>query len=78
MAVAAHELDLWWSRDLSSWTRAPGASGTSGSDQVLAVAAGPSGFVSAGSRDDQPAVWITSDGRTWTAVSVPLPIEPKP
>ena len=69
----AHELDLWWSRDLSSWTRAPAVSGTSGSDQVLAVAAGPSGFVSAGSRDDQPAVWTTPDGQTWTAVSVPLP-----
>jgi hypothetical protein len=48
-------------------------SGTSGSDQVLAVAAGPSGFVSAGSHDDQPAVWTSSDGRTWAAVSVPLP-----
>jgi hypothetical protein len=47
--------------------------GTSGSNQVLAVAAGPSGFVSAGARDDQPAVWTTPDGRTWTAVSVPLP-----
>jgi hypothetical protein len=69
----AHELDLWWSRDLSSWTRAQDVSGSSGSDQVLAVAAGPSGFVSAGSRGDQPAVWTTPDGRTWTAVSVPLP-----
>jgi hypothetical protein len=69
----AHELDLWWSRDLSSWTRARGVSGTSGSDQVLAAAAGPSGFVSAGSRDGQPAVWTTPDGQTWTAVSVPLP-----
>jgi hypothetical protein len=40
---------------------------------VLAAAAGPSGFVSAGSRDGQPAVWTTPDGQTWTAVSVPLP-----
>jgi hypothetical protein len=69
----AHQRDVWWSRDLSTWTRAQDVSETSGSDQVLAVAAGPPGFVSAGSRDDQPAVWTSSDGRTWAAVSVPLP-----
>jgi hypothetical protein len=40
---------------------------------MLAVAAGPSGFVSAGSRENLPAVWTSSDGRTWTAVSTPLP-----
>ena len=40
---------------------------------MLAVAAGSSGFVSAGAHDDQPAVWTSSDGRTWTAVTVPLP-----
>ena len=69
----AHQRDVWWSRDLSGWTRAQDVSGTSGSNQVLALAAGPSGFVSAGSRDDQPAVWTSADGRTWAAVSVPLP-----
>jgi hypothetical protein len=72
-AGGVHTRDVWWSQDLASWTRAQDVGGTSGSNQVLAVAAGPSGFVSAGARDDQPAVWTTPDGRTWTAVSVPLP-----
>ena len=40
---------------------------------MLAVAAASAGFVSAGSHDAQPAVWTSSDGRTWTAVTVPLP-----
>ena len=40
---------------------------------MLAVAAGPSGFVSAGSHDNQPAVWTTHDGRAWTTVNLPLP-----
>jgi hypothetical protein len=40
---------------------------------VLAVAAGPSGFVSAGSHENLPVVWTSSDGRTWTPVSTPLP-----
>jgi hypothetical protein len=46
---------------------------TGGSSHVLAVAAGPSGFVSAGAHENLPVVWISSDGRTWTAVSTPLP-----
>ena len=69
----AHQRDVWWSPDLSSWARAQDVSGTSGSSQVLAVAAGSSGFVSAGAHDDQPAVWTSSDGRTWAAVTPPLP-----
>jgi predicted Ser/Thr protein kinase len=72
-AGGAHERDVWWSADLSGWIRAQDVGGTSGSSQVLAVAAGSSGFVSAGSHDGQPAVWASSDGRTWTAVTVPLP-----
>jgi hypothetical protein len=65
--------DVWWSRDLTSWVQAQYPDETSGSSQVLAVAAGPSGFVSAGSHDNRPAVWTTHDGRAWTAVSLPLP-----
>jgi serine/threonine protein kinase len=65
--------EAWWSRDLTSWTRARDLNQASGSNQVLAVAAGPSGFFSAGSHDNQPAVWTTPDGQAWTAVSLPMP-----
>ena len=45
----------------------------SGSIQVLAVAVEPHGFVSAGSHNNQPAVWTTSDGRLWTTIDLALP-----
>jgi Protein kinase domain len=69
----AYSRDVWWSPDLVTWTKARDVNETGGSNRVLAVAAGPSGFVSAGSHDNLPAVWTSSDGRTWTAVSPPLP-----
>jgi serine/threonine protein kinase len=65
--------DVWWSPDLASWTRAHDANETSGSNQVLAAAAGPAGFVSAGAHEHLPAVWTSPDGRTWTAAILPLP-----
>jgi hypothetical protein len=65
--------DVWWSRDLTHWTRARGANDTTGSSQVLAVAADDDGFYSAGSHDGQPAVWTSDDGRTWTIEVLPLP-----
>ena len=65
--------DVWWSQDLVTWTKAHDVNETGGSNRVLAVAAGPAGFVSAGSHENLPVVWISSDGRTWTAVSTPLP-----
>jgi Protein kinase domain len=68
-----HSRDVWWSPDLVAWTKAHDANDTGGSSRVLAVAAGPAGFVSAGSHDKLPVVWTSSDGRTWTAVSTPLP-----
>jgi hypothetical protein len=40
---------------------------------VLAVAAGAAGFVSVGSHDGQPAVWITANGTTWTTIVLPAP-----
>ena len=64
--------DVWWSPDLTRWTKAHDVNQAGGSSQVLAVAAGPSGFVSAGSHDGKPAVWTTNDGRAWTTVSIPL------
>ena len=56
--------DVWWSPDLTDWTRAHDVNDTTGSSQVLAVAANAYGFVSAGSHDGQPAVWTTTDGRS--------------
>jgi hypothetical protein len=69
----ASSRDVWWSPDLVTWTKARDLTETGGSDQVLAVAAGPSGFVSAGAHENLPVVWTSSDGRTWTVVSTPLP-----
>jgi len=69
----AYSRDVWWSPDLVTWTKARDVNETGGSSHVLAVAAGPSGFVSAGARENLPAVWTSPDGRTWTAVSTPLP-----
>jgi hypothetical protein len=40
---------------------------------VLAVAADASGFVSVGSHNGRPAVWTTTDGRTWTTIVLPVP-----
>jgi serine/threonine protein kinase len=69
----AYSRDVWWSPDLVTWTKARDVNETGGSNRVLAVAASPSGFVSAGARENLPVVWTSSDGRTWTAVSTPLP-----
>ena len=40
---------------------------------MLAVTADAHGFISAGSYDGKPAVWTTTDGRTWRKVVLPLP-----
>jgi hypothetical protein len=60
--------DVWWSPNLTSWTRAHDVNGTKGSSQTLAVAALPDGFVSVGSHDGRPAAWVTSDGTTWRTI----------
>ena len=65
--------DVWWSPDLTFWTRAHDVNDTTGSSQVLAVAADARGFVSVGSHNGQPAVWTTTDGRTWTTIVLPVP-----
>ncbi len=65
--------DAWWSPDLTSWTRAHTAAPPTGSSQILAVAAGPHGFVTAGSHNERPAVWTTTDGRLWTIDVLALP-----
>jgi hypothetical protein len=65
--------DVWWSPDLSKWTRAHDVNDATGSSQVLAVAAGAHGFVSVGSHEAKPAVWVTSDGRSWRTIVLPVP-----
>ncbi len=65
--------DVWWSPNLTSWTRARDVTNGNGSSQMLAVAAGTHGFVSAGSYDGKPAVWKSANGRTWTVGVLPLP-----
>ena len=70
---SASVADVWWSPNLTSWTKAQDMNVMSGPIQVLAVAADPYGFVSAGSHDNQPAVWTTSDGKLWTTIDLALP-----
>jgi hypothetical protein len=65
--------DLWWSRNLTSWTRATEMGITSGSDQVRAVAADAHELMAVGSAGGRPAVWTTSDGQTWTTIVLDLP-----
>ena len=65
--------DVWWSANLTSWTRAHDVNDATGSSQVLAVAASGHGFVSVGSHDSKPAAWITGNGRSWTTIVLPVP-----
>jgi hypothetical protein len=65
--------DVWWSANLTSWTRAHDVNGTKGSSQTLAVAALADGFVSVGSHNGRPAAWVTSDGTTWRTIVLPAP-----
>jgi hypothetical protein len=68
----------WWSPGLAGWQRAtalagPGAAGAGTAQQMLAVAAGPGGFVAVGADSDRPAAWTSANGRTWKLASLPLP-----
>jgi hypothetical protein len=72
----------WWSAAPAArngWQRAPAAGpaaqGTQGAQgtQMLAVTAGPSGFVAAGSHGNQAAAWTSPDGTTWTREDLPVP-----
>jgi len=65
--------DVWYSANLTSWTRAHDVNGTTGSSQTLAVAALPDGFVSVGSHNGRPAAWTTSDGTTWRTIDLSGP-----
>jgi hypothetical protein len=65
--------DVWWSRNLTSWTRAHDVNLATGSSQVLSVAATADGFVSVGSHNGQPAAWTTTDGKSWRTIVMPPP-----
>jgi hypothetical protein len=65
--------DVWWSQNLTSWTRAHDVNDATGSSQVLAVAASAHGFISAGSHEGKPALWITADGRSWKTIVLSPP-----
>jgi len=65
--------DVLWSRNLTSWTRARDVDAPAGSSQTLAVAALPDGFVSVGSHNGKPAVWVSPDGITWRTIVLPGP-----
>src|ERR1019366_1939081 len=56
--------DVWWSPNLTSWTRAHDVNDATGSSQVLAVAASAHGFVSAGFHEGKPAAWAPTHRRS--------------
>ena len=64
---------LWWSSNLTSWTRGTDMNDTGGSSQISAVATDAHEFMAVGSYDGHPAVWTTTDGQTWTTIVLGLP-----
>jgi hypothetical protein len=70
----------WWSTGLTGWQRAADASpgaldGPGGGRRMLAVTAGPHGYVAVGAAGNAPAAWTSADGgHTWTMQNVPLPV----
>ena len=64
---------VWWSPNLTSWTRAHDVNDATGSSTVLTVAASAHGFVSAGSHEGKPAIWTTDNGTSWETIVLPVP-----
>jgi Protein kinase domain len=65
--------ELWWSANLTSWTRVTSMNDTNGAGQVLAIGADAHEFVAVGSDGGHPAVWTTTDGKDWTTIVLGLP-----
>jgi Protein kinase domain len=65
--------ELWWSPNLTTWTRVTSMNDTNGAGQVLAIGADAHEFIAVGSDAGQPAVWTTTDGKDWTTISLGLP-----
>jgi predicted Ser/Thr protein kinase len=66
-------VELWWSPNLTSWTRVTSMNDTNGAGQVLAIGADAHEFTAVGSDGGHPAVWTTTDGKDWTTISLGLP-----
>jgi len=64
----------WWSAGLAGWQRAGTPDGSQDATQMMAVTAGPRGFVAVGAAGDQATAWTSPDGRNWNQVSLPLPV----
>jgi hypothetical protein len=67
----------WSAPGLTGWQRAtnaqPGALDGTGNRQMNAVAATGNGFVAVGSDGTRPMAWLSASGRSWSAVTLPLP-----
>ena len=64
---------VWWSPNLTSWTRAHDVNDATGSSTVLTVTASAHGFISVGSHEGKPAVWTTTNGISWETIVLPVP-----
>lgn len=64
---------LWWSRNLTSWTRETSMNDTNGAGEMLALGADAHEFMAVGSDGGHPAVWTTTDGQDWTTINLGLP-----
>ena len=65
--------ELWWSPNLTSWTRVTSMNDMNGAGQVLAIGADAHEFIAVGSDGGHPAVWTTTDGKDWTTIPLGLP-----
>lgn len=67
----------WWSAGLDNWARSTdavtGALDGTGDRQMLAVTATADGYSAVGRFGDQPAAWVSVDGREWRGIALPVP-----
>lgn len=67
----------WYSPGLTGWARGAGAQAGAldgpGNRQLAAVTATARGFVAVGAAGPRPAAWLSTAGRTWSLVMLPLP-----
>lgn len=61
----------WRSDDLNTWTVAPISAANDVSVRTIGHVNGL--FVIAGQRNRKPTLWLSADGRTWSATALPVP-----